>query len=364
MRLLHLADRLTDRGGAYRHLLGILEALAPDNEQLLAVGRDEGLAAAPCPVRIVPGLDARGKAPAGLDELAASFRPDVVHVHNLMNAVVLAWAARRRDALLTVQDHRYFCPTRGKWTLHGRVCREAMKPSLCASCFEDEGYFREVYALTEARLQAARGLPLVVLSSYMKEELQAAGLAGSRIDVIPPFVSGLDLAAEADGPPAVLYVGRLVEAKGVREAILAWRRAEVGLPLVVAGTGPLRDKVGDPGVEVLGWVDRQRLSRLYRRARALLMPSRWQEPFGIVGLEALAFGVPVVAWSSGGIRDWHTGEGLVPWGDVEGLAHALAQAVGRRAMLPAGFEKDVVMASLRGRYRQIHDAAGSAFPAS
>ena len=67
----------------------------------------------------MPGTDrprsrCENRPPAGLDELAASFRPDVVHAHNMMNPVVLAWAARRRDTLLTVQDHRYFCPTRGK----------------------------------------------------------------------------------------------------------------------------------------------------------------------------------------------------------------------------------------------------------
>jgi len=118
------------------------------------------------------------------------------------------------------------------------------------------------------------------------------------------------------GPPCVLFVGRLVEAKGVRDAVEAWRRSGVDLPLVVAGTGPLRAQLASwagerdgPAIEVLGWVDRDLLSRLYRRARALLMPSRWQEPFGIAGLEALSFGVPVVAWEAGGIGSGTRGRG-------------------------------------------------------
>ena len=237
-----------------------------------------------------------------------------------------------------------------------------MNASVCASCFEDQEYFQEVFALTEARLAAVRGLPLVVLSSYIKEELQAAGVPGASIDVIPPFVSGLDLDAEADGPPCVLFVGRLVEAKGVAEAMLAWRRAGVGLPLVVAGTGTLRSEgLGGPGVELLGWVDRPRLSRLYRRARALVLPSRWQEPFGIVGLEALTFGVPVVAWESGGVGEWHPGEGLVPWGDVDGLARALGEAIGRRTAPAAGFEATELMRRLRERYRQVAENAKKTF---
>src|SRR5690606_14974274 len=67
---------------------------------------------------------------------------------------------------------------------------------------------------------------------------------------------------------------------------------------------------------------------IYRRARALLMPSRWQEPFGIAGIEALAHGVPVVAYDSGGIADWHPGgDLLVPWGDIDALASALRRAI-------------------------------------
>ncbi len=157
-------------------------------------------------------------------------------------------------------------------------------------------------------------------------------------------------------------MGRLVEAKGVRDAVAAWRRSGVDLPLVVAGTGTLRAQLAaragetdGPGVELLGWVDRDRLSGLYRRARALLMPSRWQEPFGIVGLEALSFGVPVVAWESGGVGEWHSGPGLVRWGDVEALARALADAVNRRATLPLRFDRDETVGRLLAVYARIQD---------
>ena len=56
--------------------------------------------------------------PSSLDDLAQ--RGDVVHVHNVTNPAVLEWAASPPDAVLTVQDHRFFCPSRGKWTLGGR----------------------------------------------------------------------------------------------------------------------------------------------------------------------------------------------------------------------------------------------------
>jgi len=360
MRILHLADRLTDRGGAYTWMLGVLEALAEDHEVRLVVGEIDRAATPPCPLDVRPGLEAREPVPVELDDLVEHFAPHIVHLHNVVNPAVLEWAASRPNALLTVQDHRFFCPTRGKWTLAGEVCRRPMMREVCASCFADQAYFREVHALTERRLLAARRLPLTVLSRYMREELVAAGVPPRRVNVVPPFVHRLDPGATPSGPSCVLFVGRLVEAKGVRDAVAAWRRSGVGLPLVLAGTGPLRAELtaqagrGEgPELEVPGWVERDRLSGLYRRARALLLPSRWQEPFGIVGLEALSFGVPVVAWESGGVSEWHPGPSLVRWGDVEALARALAEAVHRRVALPPQFERDEAMGRLLALYGRV-----------
>ena len=184
------------------------------------------------------------------------------------------------------------------------------------------------------------------------------GVPAASVHVVPPFVHDLDLQARADGPPCVLFVGRLAEAKGVREAVKAWRRSGVELPLVLAGTGPLRAELEaeaarakGPPLEVLGWVEREPLSALYARAAAVILPSRWQEPFGIVGLEALRFGVPVVAWESGGVGEWHPGPGLVRWGDVSALARALAKHVGRGLLLLPRFDRDEAIWTADGALR-------------
>ena len=140
MRILHVADRLSNRGGADWALLGLLDALSDGHELHLAVGRDDGAVRPPCPVTVVPQLDARTRADADLDPLLARLRPDLVHVHNVVNPAVLEWAAGV-GAVVTVQDHRFFCPGRGKWTSDGRVCGDAMGREVCAGCFDDPGYF-------------------------------------------------------------------------------------------------------------------------------------------------------------------------------------------------------------------------------
>ena len=145
----------------------------------------------------------------------------------------------------------------------------------------------------------------------------------------------------------------------MREAVKAWRRSGVELPLVLAGTGPLRAELeagrrrAGPALEVLGWVERGRLSALYARARALVLPSRWQEPFGIVGIEALSFGVPVVAWESGGVGEWHPGPGLVRWGDTgRSRARSRRPSAGALLLLPR-FDRDEAIGRLTALYARV-----------
>ena len=341
-------------------LLGTLDALADGHEQHVATGRDDGTVRPPCPATTVPGLDARTRAAVDLAPLLARTRPDIVHVHNVVNPAVLEWAADA-GAVLTVQDHRHFCPGRGKWTADGRVCDEAPARSVCAGCFDDPRYFESIMALTAERLAAVRRLRLAVLSSYMRRELVQAGVPGEHITVIPPVTYGLCPAAPADGPPCVLFVGRAVEAKGVADAIEAWRRAASDLPFVVAGTGPLRPQIEARGGTVLGWLDRPRLSAAYRRAAVVVMPSRWQEPFGLVGLEALTLGAPVAAWDSGGVREWHPGGGLlVSWGDTDGLARAIRDAPGQAVRPPGGFGRARLARRLESFYAAASPRGGPA----
>ncbi len=345
MRVLHVSDRLTDRGGAYWHLLGVIAHQTHTHDVHLTVGRaDEGVRAG-CNVTILSGLDARTRQPVALRELVVELRPDVVHVHNVMNPEALEQAGSLEDVtkVLTVQDHRVFCPGKGKWTENGEVCNERMSAELCKKCIADDAYYRQVLTLTQERFAALKPFRVVVLSEYMKRELALADA-----HVVPPFVHGLDAAVEVDGPPCILFAGRLVEAKGVLDAVEAWKRSDAGLPLVLAGTGTLRDDI--EGVEVLGWVPHERMAALYRRAAAVLLPSRWQEPFGIVGLEALTLGTPVVAWESGGISEWHPGP-LTPWGDIDALASGLRASAGQRASAPAGFDAEDLMERLARIYR-------------
>ena len=154
-------------------------------------------------------------------------------------------------------------------------------------------------ALTDARLRAIRRCRIVVLSSYMAEELARVGVEGA--EVLPPWVEVVSGECLDPGHGFVIG-GRLVQHKAVLDAVEAWRRSAAGQPLIVAGEGPLETEM--PGAELRGWLDQEELFELLKASRALLFPGRWQEPFGILAVQALASGTPVITSASGGVDDW------------------------------------------------------------
>jgi len=343
MRVLHLNDRLSARGGAERHLLGVLGRLQGRAQTLLAVGRDDrslplGERAGIGPWQRVKGLDrqglrGRGGVAAGgrLAALIADFRPQAIHLHNVMDPELLALAVGAAPTLMTVQDHRVFCPGRGKLRPDGAVCGRPLGEH-CLACFGDAEYGRLLLEVTRRRLAMVRGLGRVlVLSGYMAGELAAAGVEPGRVRVLPPWPQGRQPPEAAEPGQYHLLAGRLVERKGVRVALAALEMLERPLPLVVAGDGPLAPELAAAAagmggrLRLVGWADRARMGRLLAGAASLWLPSLWAEPFGLVGVEALYCGTPVLAAAVGGVGEW-LADGrhgyLLPPGDAGGLARA------------------------------------------
>jgi glycosyltransferase involved in cell wall biosynthesis len=353
MRVLLANSLLSDRGGAHRWLLGLLKRLQGRVETLLAVGqvdrklpqRERQRVGALVRIR---GLDRRGLRGGGAPEAALEalgrtldrFDPQVVHVNDVTDPHLLQRLAHSGRAVMTVQDHRFFCPGRGQVDAAGLPCPDVLGDH-CLRCFEDPVYGQTLLALTRRRLQAVAGMArITVLSRYMRRQLSAAGVAPGRITVLPPFVDGLP--APPAGEPRRdagdyhLLAGRLSQHKGLQVALEALELLRTRLPLRVAGDGPLAGDVArQAGVSggrlrYQGWADREQLGRLLQGARCLWLPGVWAEPFGIVGLEALSCGVPVIASRVGGVPEWldHGRQGLL----VEpGSAAELARAADRLA---------------------------------
>ena len=178
------------------------------------------------------------------------------------------------------------------WLSAGAIAATCGKPYLVQLWGTDVELARRVPWLARRILGRAR---VVICASNALAEA-ARELGAREVRVIP---SGVDLPAEVGDeadPPEVLFAGRLSPEKGILELVQAARAG--GIPLVVAGDGPLRDQVP----EARGFVPHDELGPLFERAAVVACPSH-REGFGVVCAEAMAHGRPVVAGAVGGLLD-------------------------------------------------------------
>lgn len=141
-----------------------------------------------------------------------------------------------------------------------------------------------------------------------------------------------------DGRPTILFVGRLEKRKGFRHLIRAFRTVKQAIPnarLIVVGA--FKDKDKAPfiryarstklhGVHFVGYVSPEEIARYHRTATVFCAPNTGFESFGIILLEAMAAGLPIVASDIAGFRtvvENNCEATLVPPGDEPALAHAL-----------------------------------------
>jgi glycosyltransferase involved in cell wall biosynthesis len=163
---------------------------------------------------------------------------------------------------------------------------------------------------------------VVAFSDHMRDECVRHGVAPARTSVLPAHVGSTSSRARdpyTGLPDRVLFVGRMEPLKGAGLLLDALPLAEqiLGRPLHAkfAGDGTERRHLEARAraqtaegctsrIEFTGWLGADARDRLFASSDLLVVPSVWPEPFGLVGIEAAAFGVPAAAFDVGGISQW------------------------------------------------------------
>ena len=243
-------------------------------------------------------------------------RPDVVHLHSTFAGAVL----RPLLALLPRRPTVVYCP-------HGwAFSREVSRPSRAAT----RAVERVLATVTDQ---------IVCISDSEQGAARASGVGAGRLALVhngiarcrPDNAAGHRNADRADGRLRVLFVGRLDRQKGFDLLIGAASELTETISVrlvgakVVGGGAP----AALPGnVEILDWMPRSRIEDAYDWADIVVMPSRW-EGFGLVALEAMRAGRPVLAFRTGALDeivvDGHTGI-LCASPDIAGLVAELRRA--------------------------------------
>ncbi|MDX6239007.1 MAG: hypothetical protein QOG10_3822 [Kribbellaceae bacterium] len=257
-----------------------------------------------------------------LAEVLDRFRPDVVHIHNTFPLLSPSVLYACRDAgvpvVVTLHNYKLLCAS-GDFFRDGAVCHDCAggdaTPALIHRCYRGS-VFATAPTVLAARTHRRTWRDLVSAYVFVSDS-QRRLLAGMDFDPERTFVK--HNLVPYDGPVGgarqrqVAYVGRLDAAKGAPLLMKGWDayRALAGedaLRLVIAGGGPLQDEVAAwaadrPSVELAGHLTKPECFELIGRSRAVVLPSEWEETFGLVVVEAMAVGVPLLAAGHGSFPD-------------------------------------------------------------
>ncbi len=292
---------------------------------------------------------------AGLRRVVRSFAPDVIHGHDWLSRSVLPRLVSGRVPIVTTLH--YYTRTCAKKTLW-RDGDRCAGPGLvrCLRCAGDH-YGRAKGTVVTLGLRAGARLEDRRSATYISVSAATADGNGLPVDGARPrsVVVANPLAPDALEPelgvevpdvvpdgPFLCFVGDLRPEKGIHVLLAAVTRLRRhhgnAIPLVLVGERTTDGLELPPNTIEVGPVEHEVVQAIWRRATVGVVPSLWPEPFGLVAIEAMAGGCPLVASAVGGLAeilgpesadDPSTGRGvLVPPGDHAALAAAIDELVG------------------------------------
>ena len=294
------------------------------------------------PIRVLWSEDSR----RAITESLVKFAPDVVHIHNIFPLVTPSVLYACRDAsvpvVATLHNYKLGCAS-GTFFRDGRVCHDCLGgssfPALAHGCYRGSAALTAPVVLGSWLHRSAwRSMitAYIFISAAQRDLLAPVGLPANRSFVKHNFVPAPPPQAELTTKHEVAYVGRLDEAKGAPFLMRAWdtfraRHPSSPLRLVVVGGGEMSAAVArwadrHPSVTNAGHVSRQEVFRILARSRAVVVPSQWEETFGMVAVEAMAAGTAAVASAHGAFPELvtHGSDGaLFPPTDVDALVEIL-----------------------------------------
>ena len=274
--------------------------------------------------------------------------PDIIHIHNIyyfLSPFILRKLFFIKPSIRTVHDVRLFCPC-----LSGKIIKK--KNVIChypigISCIKNGCYpfnckginiLNSFYKLfvTFYELQVTKELDAIIVGSkYMQEESIRNKIPVEKISINPLYVRE-EIKGNKDKVQEnlILYIGKLEEYKGIFALIHALKLLPLNLKwkAKIIGEGSLFEdikiEIKKSKMKTKIVLEREssleKLKRNYQKAFIVVIPSLIPESFCLVGIEAMSFGIPVVAFDVGGIREWlkHGKNGfLVKRGDIKGLVY-------------------------------------------
>ena len=358
MRVLLITDWTANEGGIEAYVTRTSNALEAAGHEVRLLTSSIGSAAQGAADYVALGSDnpaaqtflqiANPFAVARVQSALRDFKPDVVQVNMFEKYLspAIFQVLQRVPTVAFVHYYKPICPTAIKLLPDGSLC-QVPAGLVCwhSHCVGLAEWLRDRprYALIRSSLTGADRV--LACSHWMTEQLRMNGIQAESIPLpVPSPTPGFRRAPSPD--PLLLYCGRLDLEKGVDLLLHAFSRVLASRPtarLRILGEGSRRaalealalDLGISDNVGFEGRVPFHGVESALSNAWALVAPSIWAEPLGLIAIEAITRGVPAIVSASGGfaetVQDTETGF-LVPNGDEAALADSLISLVNRGPM--------------------------------
>lgn len=347
MKLLHINDDYGYGGGVTEYLVKLMPLLDARGHQNLVSYRkrsDKQIADQRKQFHISSSVE--------LEQLLQVEKPDLVMLHLVYEPDWIKLACQYTPTFAYMHGFYPVCPGLAKyfrrtdvlcqqafgWQCVFRIyfdrCASAKRPDSVARIMQQTMRYQQAYAPVRKFL---------VANQYMKRLYVQNGFAEQKMVILPPhFVDERPLAFPTKQSGDLLYVGRLEIEKGIPYLLQMFAKLPEMFRLTIVGDGSMRSLYEDMTAEMglcqrvcfAGWLSGKALEEQYQKAAFLIMPSL-TESFGKVGIEAMHYGTPVIAFAVGGIPEWlqHGRTGyLIPALDVDAMAEQVKVLMGNEVL--------------------------------
>ena len=349
VKLLHIFNRYIDFGGeemVYEKVLRETEDLFYNSSYLRSSSEWTGNGA--------PSKTSQLRAfffnPETIKDLEAHAGTDCVIAHNIYPVISPSLYSYCKDQEVPVvqfiHNFRPFSVGGGCWA-KGEVCDAGLDgrlwPEVWRGAWQGSRLKSALMAFTLRRAQKKLDVVKrwIAISDFMRTSFIRAGVPAERVVTLRHSWDAMPSLPDTRDNGYYLLLARLIPEKGIETALDAWEKMGGDAPrLVIAGTGPLEKRVqelaekSDGKIEFAGFVDGNRKRELISNCRAMLAPSIWWEPLGLVTYEAYDYGKPMIAAASGGLTETII-DGVTGYLHTAGDAESLVRSVGNVESLSA-----------------------------
>jgi len=255
-----------------------------------------------------------------IKDLIQKEKPDIAHIHNIYHQIspsILGVLKKHKiPIVMTVNDYKLICPN---YTLfqHGKICEKCkshkyyqcffhkcVKNSYLASLVNTlEMYFHRIFHFYERYVDI-----FICPSEFLARKLTEWGLPRKKIVTLPYFIEEQNPSIIKEGN-YVLFFGRLSPEKGL-DLLISTTQKLPEIKLKIVGEGPERKRLEDyvqknhiSNVRLVGYKQGEALKKIIQKSRFIIVPSIWQEVFGLVVLESFNSGKTVLASKKGGLAE-------------------------------------------------------------